>query len=55
MKLLQEEEVEPNDIQRRINETILLQQTREEEYKRAQVPQEKLKKIFDKRTKAEDF
>ena len=55
MKLLQEAQVEPNDIQRRINQTIHLQQTREEVYQRSQVLQEKLKKMFDKRTKLEDF
>jgi len=55
MKILQEDQVEPNDIQRRINHTINLQQTREEVYQRSQVLQEKLKKIFDRRTKAEDF
>ena len=55
MKLLQEAQVEPNDIQRIIKQNIHLQQTREEVYNRAQVLQEKLKKIFDKRTKAEDF
>ena len=42
-------------MQRRISQTIHLQQTREEVYQRAQVLQEKLKTIFDKRTKAEDF
>jgi len=55
MKLLQEAQVEPNDIQRRINQTIHLQQTREEVHQRSQVLQEKLKKIFDKRTKVEYF
>jgi hypothetical protein len=55
IKLLQEIQAEPNDIQRRINQTIHLQQTREEVYQRTQVLQEKLKRIFDKRTKAEDF
>eukprot|EP00253_Pinus_taeda_P024904 PITA_24904 len=55
IKLLQEIQVEPNDIQRRINQTIHLQQTREEVYHRTQVLQEKLKKVLDKRTKAEDF
>ena len=55
MKLLQEPQVEPNNIQRRINQTIHLQQTREEVHQRSQVLQEKLKKIFDKRTKPEDF
>ena len=55
IKLLQEIQAEPNDIQRRINQTIHLQQTREEVYHRTQVLQEKLKKVFDKRTKAKDF
>jgi len=47
--------VEPSDIQRRIYQTIHLQQAREEVHQRSQVLQEKLKKIFDKRTKTEDF
>eukprot|EP00253_Pinus_taeda_P030829 PITA_30829 len=55
IKLLQEIQAEPNDIQRRINHTIHLQQTREQVYNKAQILQDKLKKIFDKRTKAEDF
>ena len=32
-----------------------MQQIKEEVYQRSQVLQEKLKKIFDRRTKAEDF
>jgi len=55
MKLLQEVQIQQNDIQRIINQTIRLQQTREEVYQISQVLQEKFKKIFDKRTKAEDF
>eukprot|EP00253_Pinus_taeda_P021677 PITA_21677 len=55
IKLLQEIQAEPNDIQRRINQTIHLQQTREEVYHRTQVLKDKLKKIFDKRTKAKYF
>jgi len=55
IKLLQEIQAEPNDIQIRINQTIHLQQTREDVYQRTQILQEKLKNIFDKRTKAEDF
>jgi hypothetical protein len=55
MKILQECQAEPNDMQRRINQIICLQQTREEVYNRVQVLQEKLKKAFDRRTKAEDF
>jgi len=55
IKLLQEIQAEPNDIQRRINQTIHLQQIKEEVYQRTQVLQDKLKKIFDKRTKTEGF
>jgi len=55
MKLVEEVQAEPNDIQRRINQTIHLQQTREEVYQRSQVLHENHKKIFDKRTKVEDF
>lgn len=55
IKLQQEIQEEPNDIQRRINQTIHLQQTREEVYQRTQVLQDRMKKIFDKRTKFEDF
>eukprot|EP00253_Pinus_taeda_P018662 PITA_18662 len=55
MKILQECQAEPNDMQRRINQIIGLQQTREEVYNRVQVLQEKLKNAFDRRTKAEDF
>ena len=40
---------------RRINQTIHLQQTREEVYNRALKVQENIKKLFDKRTKASDF
>lgn len=55
MKLLQELQDEPNDIQRRINQTIHLQQTREEVYIKYQVVQERIKRAFEKRTKVEDF
>ena len=55
MKILQELQVEPNSMQIRINQTIHLQQTKEEVYVRSQVVQEKIKNIFDKRTKAENF
>ena len=37
MKIIQELQVEPNDIQRRIDQTIHLQQTREEVYIKSQV------------------
>eukprot|EP00253_Pinus_taeda_P014078 PITA_14078 len=55
IKLLQEIQAEPNDMQRRVNQTIHLQQTREQVFDRAQILQEKLKKMFDKKAKAEDF
>ena len=55
MKLLQQVQIQPNDIQRRINQTIHLQHTREEVYQISQVLQKKLKKIFDNKTKAEGF
>ena len=55
MKMIQELQVESNDIQRRINQTIHLQQTREEVYDKSQVIQDKIKKIFDKKTKVDDF
>eukprot|EP00253_Pinus_taeda_P018517 PITA_18517 len=53
--LLQEIQAEPNGFQQRINQTIHLQQTREQVYNIAQILQDRLKKIFDKRTKAKDF
>jgi hypothetical protein len=55
MKLLQEVQVEPNDTQRRINQMIQLQQSREEVYNKTQVIQESIKKIYDRRTKEDDF
>jgi transposase InsO family protein len=55
MNLLQEVQVEPNDIQRIINQTIQLQQSREEVYNQTQVIQENIKKIYDKITKDDDF
>lgn len=55
IKLLQEIQAEPNDIQRRINQTIHLQQTREQVYHRSQILQERLNKMFDRKTKVEDF
>ena len=55
MKIIQELQVETNDIQRRINKTIHLQKTREEVYLKSQVVQEKIKKIFDKKIKENDF
>ena len=55
MKLIQEVQSEENDIQIRLNQTIHLQQSKEEVYNRTHTLQENIKKIFDKRTKANDF
>ena len=55
MKLLQEVQSEENDMQRRLNQTIHLQQSREEVYKRTQAVQENIKKIFGRRAKENDF
>jgi hypothetical protein len=55
MKLLQDVQAEPNDSQRRINQMIHLQQSREDVFNNTQVIQESIKKIFDKRTKEDDF
>ena len=55
MKLIQELQVETNDIQRSINQTIHLQQTREEFYIKSQIIQDKIKKFFDKKTKEDYF
>jgi hypothetical protein len=55
MKLLQEMQVEPNGSQRRINQMIHLQQSRKEVYNKNEVVWESIKRIFDKRTKEDDF
>ena len=55
MKLLQEHEVEPNYSQRSINQLIHVQKMREEVYNNTQLHQEKMKKVFDKHTKVDDF
>jgi len=55
MKLFQETEVEPNDMHKRINQMIQLQQTRQEIYSMTQLIQDKIKKIHHKRIKDDDF
>jgi hypothetical protein len=55
MKLLEDVQAEPNDSERRINQMIHLQQSREEIFNKTRVIQESIKKIFDKRTKEDDF
>ena len=55
MKLIQEAQSEENDMQRRINQSIQLQQNGKEVYSRTWQVQENIKKLFYKRTKANDF
>lgn len=55
MKLLQEVQSQENDKKKRLNQTIHLHHSREEVYKRTQVVQENITKIFDRRTKANYF
>ena len=55
MRLLQEADSEEDDIQRRINQMIHLQQTREEVSQTTSRIQERIKKIYDHKTKADKF
>jgi len=55
MKVLQEEEAKPNPVKRRINQLIQVQQKKEDVYHSAQLFQDKVKKMFDKGTKDDDF
>ena len=56
MKLLQDVQSEENDMQIRLNQTIHLQQSREEVYETTQAVQEKDQTIhFHRRTKSNDF
>jgi len=54
-RLLQEEEAEIDPAQRRTFQLVELQQQREQVFGRAQLFQEKVKGIFDRKTKPEDF
>jgi hypothetical protein len=51
MRLLQEQEVEPNDAQRRINQLIHVQQMREQVFNNSQLHQDKMKRAFDRHTR----
>lgn len=55
VKLLQEAGSEEDPMQRRLNQMIHLQQTREEVFKNTSKLQEKIKKIYDKKAKADKF
>ena len=55
MKFLQDQDVEQNLIQRRVNQLVEVQQIREGVLDKAQIFQDKMKKIFDRRAKPDDF
>ena len=55
MRLLQEEDVETHPTQRRMYQLVELQQQREQIFDRTQKFQDKMKEIFDNRTKPDDF
>ena len=54
-KLFQEASGEEDPMQRRINQMIHLQQTREEVHQNSLKLQERIKKIYDKKAKADEF
>ena len=55
VKLLQEVGSEEDPMQRRLNQLIHLQQTREEVFRNTSKLQEKIKKIYDRKAKADKF
>jgi hypothetical protein len=55
MRLLQEQEAEPNDALRRINQLIHVQKMREQVFNKSQLHQDKMKRAFDRHTKEDDF
>ena len=55
MKLFQYKEENSDDMQRRINQLIEVQQVRDQVQLRSQAHQERMKEIFDKRSKEKSF
>jgi hypothetical protein len=55
MRLLQEQDAETNATQRRKDELINAQQTRENAFNNAQLHQDKIKKSFDRNIKEDNF
>ena len=55
MNLLQEQQDEPNHMQRRINQIIELNELRDKSYGRVQIHQERMKNTFDRKVKEELF
>ena len=54
-KFLQEQDVESNSMQRRINQLVEVRQIREGVFDKNQIFQDKMKNIFDRRTNLDDF
>ena len=55
VRLLQEAGSQEDPMQRRLNQMFHLQQTREEVFKNSSKLQEKIKKIYDRKAKADKF
>ena len=55
MRLLQEEDAKTHPTRRRMYQLVELQQQREQIFDRKQLFQDKMKEIFDRRTKIDDF
>jgi len=55
VRLLQEVDSEEDPMQRRLNQMVHLQQTREEVFKNTSKLQEKINKIYDRKAKVDKF
>ena len=55
MKLLQEQQDEPNHMQRIINQIIELSELRDKTYDKVQIHKEKMKNTFDRKVKEDTF
>ena len=54
-KFFQEEEYEPNDMMRRMMDLVELQQIREQVAGKSEAHQQRIKGMFDKRAKVDNF
>ena len=54
-KLFQEEEDEPNDMMKRMMDLVELQQIREQVAGKSEAHQQRIKGMFEKRAKVENF
>ena len=55
MKYLQEQDIEANLLQRRINQLVEVQQIRDQVADRASIFQDRVKNIFDRKANPDDF